>query len=60
MKTEILRIVADIQERLETLRTIVHENTKGERNLNGLLTKDRDMYLKCLELGNIELENLLR
>ena len=60
VKEDIETHVAAIQVKLEYVRTIIRDNEQGGRNPHGFLTRDKDKYLRCIDLQNVELENLLR
>ena len=56
VKAEISSHLAEIDEKVETVRRFIHENTCTE---SCLLTSDETKYFDCLEIRKDQLEELL-
>ena len=52
--------MAIVHEQLDSVRTIVRENTMTKDNPDGALTSAAADYLKCIDMQHVKLEQLLR
>ena len=60
LKGEIDTEMLGILEKMEGLSQKVKANVRSDENPEGLLTRREEEYLRCLETGHRELEDLLR
>ena len=60
LKGEIDTEMLGILEKMEGLSQKVKANIRSDENPEGLLTRREEEYLRCLETGHRELEDLLR
>ena len=60
LKSDLDDKMAIVHENLDSIRTIVKENTLTLQNEDGVLTSDEAEYLKCIEVQHVKLEQLLR
>ena len=60
LKSDVDSKMAIVHEQLDSIRTIVRENTKTKQNKDGVLTSSEAEYLKCVEVQYVKLEELFR
>ena len=52
--------MAAIHERIQIVRGIVKESVISKENPTGVLTKDEQEYMACMEMQHVRLESLMR
>ena len=60
VKSEVDTQMAQIHERVQNVKCIIKENVQSDENLSGVLTREETLYLECIEIKHVQLENLMR